>query len=96
MARIPLIGWRNQAGLTRDLGLLADVLGGAGHDVQVDGLTPLEATLARLLGTGESRLEELGRAAADWFEANDRSFRNRLRETVSRILSAPPAPASAR
>ena len=56
----------------------------------------LEATLARLLGSEQRRLEELGRAAAVWFEENDLTFRNRLREAVSRILSAPPGAAPAR
>jgi len=40
VARINLIGWRNQAGLSRDLALLQDVLTGAGHEVRVNGLTP--------------------------------------------------------
>jgi glycosyltransferase involved in cell wall biosynthesis len=56
----------------------------------------LEAALAQLLGTTESRLEELGRAAARWFEENDCGFRTRLQGVVSRILSAPPAAAPAR
>lgn len=40
MARINLIGWQNQAGLSRDLAVVARTLSGAGHEVEVHGWTP--------------------------------------------------------
>jgi glycosyltransferase involved in cell wall biosynthesis len=55
VARINLIGWRNQAGLSRDLGILAETLAAAGHQVHVNGLTPprrLQRMWVRLLSGG--------------------------------------------
>lgn len=40
MARINLIGWQNQAGLSRDLAVVARTLSRVGHDVEVNGWTP--------------------------------------------------------
>ncbi len=47
MAKILLVGWRNRAGLARDLAILADVLAPAGHAIDVQGSTP-PRRLARL------------------------------------------------
>lgn len=76
--RINLIGWKNRAGLSRDLAVMQDVLTAAGHEVAVHGLTPPRrvARALSLLAAGGHPWDltiHTEQAARGWMELSHRN-----------------------